>query len=132
MGVLSTTLKEDATSIAATGGTDLLYTSDGVEIPNGVHLAAKSVADYTVRPSITFKTRNPQLVNGVYTKGKRWMTFTQPKVKADGTVAFNVCRIELEVHPESSAAEALDVAYQAAQLLFDSDTADFVATGAID
>jgi hypothetical protein len=132
MGVQSLTLKEDATSIAPVAGTDLTYTPDGVSIPNGIHLAAASVTDFRVRPNITLKTKNPPLnADGTYGKGKRWLNVTVPKILADGTTSFNLVRIEVEVHPESTVAETTDLVYQAAQLLFDADTTQFIQTGSL-
>jgi hypothetical protein len=131
MGAQNVTLKKDATSIAVTGGTDLNFTPDGVSVSNGLHLSASSVVDFRVRPSVTLKTRNP-VFNGVtFSKGKRWLTITFPQILADGTMAYNLRRIEIEDHPELSASEALNQTYQAAQLLFDSDLASFLSTGSL-
>jgi hypothetical protein len=131
MGVQTTTLKKEATSIAVTGGTDLAYTPDGVSIANGVHLAAASVTDFRVRPSITLKTRNPSLVNGEFTKGKRWLTLTMPRILASGAVVYDVGRIDIEVHPETPVANQNDMVFQLAQMLFDSDLSLFISTGSL-
>jgi hypothetical protein len=49
----------------------------------------------------------------------------------DGTYVNNVIRIEREVHPELAAADAVDLNKLAAQLLFDSDTANFWSAGSL-
>jgi len=130
MGVLTTTLLADAT-VSATGGTAQNFTPDGVEIQNGIHLADAGEPDFKLRNQLTLKTRNPQLSNGVYGKGKRWATLNVPMVCADGKVVFNLVRIEVEVHPEMSASDYLDMLKRGSQLLFDSDTTAFWATGSL-
>lgn len=131
MGVQTTTLKEGATGITIVGGSDLAFTPDGVSVPNGVHLAAAAVADFRVRPTITLKTRNPQLNNGTFSKAKRWLSFTLPTILTDLSVVYNVVRIEVEVHPELTAAAAVDIARIGAQLLSDDDLVTFIASGSL-
>jgi hypothetical protein len=50
---------------------------------------------------------------------------------ASGKVVFNVIRIEREVHPEFSAANATDLNKVGAQLLFDTDMDNFWAAGSL-
>jgi len=132
MGATAVTLKKDATGFTVTGGTDLLYTPDGVQVPGGLHLAASYVTSFAVRPNITLRTKNPVLDStGVYSKGKRWINVVIPKTLASGKTVFNLVRIETEIHPESTAAETADLINQAAQTLFDSDLSSFIATGSL-
>lgn len=130
MGVQNTTLLSGAT-VAATGGTAQNFTPDGVFIQNGIHVADAGNASFITRESIAFRTKNPVLVNGVYTKGKRWITLTVPRVLASGQTAFDLVRIEIEIHPETSAADAAIMFGKASQLFFDTDVASFLSTGSL-
>lgn len=130
MGAQNATLLIGAT-ITPTGGTVQTFTPDGVFIQNGVHLADAGDASYITRNSITLRTKNPTLTGGVYSKGKRWATLTVPKVLLDGTTAFNIVRIELEVHPETSAGDSTELLKKGAQLFIDTDLAAFWATGSL-
>ena len=133
MSANSLTLQTDAatTDISVVAGTDVTFTPDGVTVPNGLHLADAGVADFRVRPSITLKTRNPQLRNGVFTKAKRWITITQPRILADLTISYDVVRIEIEQHPESTAAQNDSLVAAACQTLFDADLASFRSSGSL-
>lgn len=130
MGLQNATILTGAT-VSVSGGTVQTFTPDGVFIQNGVHLADAAEASYAIRQSLTLKTRNPQLSGSVYGKGKRWATLTVPKVLADGTISFNVVRIEVEVHPEMSSADQTDMLKKAAQLFVDADFTSFWATGSL-
>jgi len=126
------TLAKNATSAAATGGTSTTFSNDGVSIPNGIHVADLAEADFRIRTHITLKTRNPALQSdGSYSKGKRNITVTVPILLDDGSVSYQVARIELEMHPELTAAEVSNLQLLAAQTLCDSDTANFIAYGSL-
>lgn len=132
MGAQNVVIKQDSTSFAITGGTDQTFTPDGVAIPNGLHLADAATADFRVRPSVTLKTRNPQYNTGTgFTKGKRWASLTCPITLASGETAYNVFRVEVEIHPESTVAQEKDVRMRGAQLLFDADLDSFWTSGSL-
>lgn len=130
MGAQNASLLTGAT-VSATGGTAQTFTPDGVSIANGVHLADAAEANYKLRNSLVLKTRNPSLVNGVYGKAKRWATLTVPMVQEDGSIAFNLVRIEVEVSPEMSSVNQLDMLKRASQLFFDADLTAFWSTGSL-
>lgn len=130
-GIQTMTLKSGAT-LAPTGGTDFVFAPDGISIQNGVHLTVPAVADYSARPVATVKYRAPVLgADGVYTKDKKSVSFSIPRTLASGKVVFDVLRIEREVHPETSAANALDMNVLGAQMLFDSEAATFWSAGSL-
>lgn len=117
---------------SASGGTSKTYANDGKQIAGGVHVADGSVSDMRIRPNATFKTREPKYDNVLkkfISKDKKGIVLVIPKLKADGTVAFNLIRIEREVDAETTAAEALELNTQGAQLLFDAELAAFWASG---
>jgi len=132
MGLKTMSLLAGAT-LAATGGTAVAFADDGQSIQNGCHLIVPADADYQTRRSVTVKYRPPTLnaKTGAYGKDKKSMCYAQPVVLTDGSVVFNTIRIEREVHPSTSAANVLDFTKVGAQMLFDTDTDSFWATGSM-
>jgi len=116
---------------SATGGTSKTYAIDGKQVVGGVHVADASVTDFRVRPNATFRNREPKYNSALkrFSKDKKSVTLVVPKILTDGSVEYNLIRIEREVHPESTAAESLELNVQGAQLLFDSELASFWSTG---
>lgn len=132
MSGLSTMTVKSGATLAPTGGTDLVFAPDGETVQNGIHLVVPAVTDYAVRPQVYAKYRKPTVNSlGVYSKDKKSISYTVPRLIASGAVVFDVIRIEREVHPETSAANALDMNIVAAQMLFDSEAATFWSAGAI-
>jgi hypothetical protein len=123
---------KSGTSIAATGGSDVTFAPDGQTIQNGVHLIVPAISDFRVRPQLTVKYRPPVLnPQGVYNKDKKTLSYTIPKLLDDGTIVFNVVRVEREVHPESTPEEAAALLEAASQFCFDTDVSAFWATGSL-
>jgi hypothetical protein len=116
---------------SVTGGTDVTFTSDGQTIQNGLHLINAADTDYRTRASITAKYRQPSLTNGVYSKDKKSLTLQMPILLESGVTVFNLIRIEREIHPETTAADALEFNIQGAQLLFDTDFTNFWSVGSM-
>jgi hypothetical protein len=132
MGLETMSLLASA-SVAASGGTALAFAKDSVAIQGGIHLIVPSDADYQTRRSVTAKVK-PASINvktGVYTKDKKSMSLTRPKVLTDGSVVFEVFRVEREMHPSSPAADALEMNSLGAQMIIDSDAAGFWANGTL-
>lgn len=132
MGLKTMSLLSGAT-VAASGGSALAFSEDGQSINNGVHLIVPSDTDYATRRQLTAKYRPPSLnaQTGAYGKDKKSISLALPQTLTDGSVVFNTIRIEREVHPELSAANALELCQLGAQLLVDDDVVDFWATGAL-
>jgi hypothetical protein len=132
MGVQNAVVKSGSTAMTPTGGSDLTLTPDGVSVPNGVHISEAAQADFRIRRNATVKNKVPTLLpSGSYSKDKKSITFVAPKILANGETVFNLIRIEREVHPESTAAEALDLCMIGAQLLSDADFATFWSAGSL-
>lgn len=133
MSVENASLQIDAapSAISITAGTDVSFTPDGVTVANGKHLAASSVADFRVRPSITVKTKNPSYNNGTFSKGKREISVTIPKILADGTISYTTFRASVEAHPECSTTETDAILALGCQTLFDADFTDFFRSGSL-
>lgn len=132
MGLKTMSLLATAT-VAASGGTALAFSDDGVSIQNGLHLIVPADADYQTRRQVTVKYRPPAIdaKTGVYSKDKKSICLALPQVLSTGQVVFNTIRIEREVHPSLSAASALELCNLGAQLLVDADVTSFWATGSL-
>jgi len=122
-----------AADIAVSGGTALAFAENGVTIPNGLQLIVPSDSNYQTRRNVTVKYRPPTLNarTGVSGKDKKSVCLAQPIVLADGSVVFNTLRIEREVHPSLSASDATELNKLGAQMLVDSDIANFWAYGSL-
>jgi hypothetical protein len=132
MGLKTMSLLTGAT-VSASGGTALAFLDDGISIQNGLHMVVPSDTDYQTRRQATAKVKQPILdpKTGAYGKDRKTISLTFPMVLPDGKVIFNVIRVEREVHPSFSAANALELNKLGAQLLIDSDCADFWAAGTL-
>jgi len=133
MGAQAGIVKSGASAMTPTGGSDMTFTPDGQTVAGGIHLSNAAQADFRIRENLTLKTKVPTLnpSTGVYSKGKQSCTYVKPKILADGSTVFNLIRIEVEVHPESTAAEALDLRMMGAQFLSDADYNAFWSTGSL-
>jgi len=131
MGVKNASILTGAT-LSATGGTAMVFADDGVTVPNGVHISVPATADYRVRENATFRFRPPTLYpDGTYSRDKKTVTLVVPMILASGKVVNNVFRIEREVHPEYSAANAVNFNKLASQLLSDTDFDNFWSAGSL-
>lgn len=133
MGLKNISLLALATSNVPTGGTPLVFADDGITIQNGLHLIVPADADYQTRRQVTAKYRPPTLdpKTGVYGKDKKSLCLVQPILLPNGSVSFQTLRIEREVHPSLSMAQAAELCSLGAQLLTDNDVQSFWATGSL-
>lgn len=126
MPISGMVLKDGASAMTPTGGSDMTFQEDGVSVVNGKHVANAAQTDFRIRENLTVKIRKATYQGGVFTsKDKKTVSYVEPKILADGSIAYNVIRLEREVHPETTAAEALNLNMMGAQLLSDSDIASF-------
>lgn len=130
---MSKTLKDGGTSTTA-GGTDQIMEQSGETVANGVVLVESAVADYFTRPKLYMVNRMPsQGSDGIWSKQKGSVRYVVPKVLADGvTTVFNLVRFEIEIHPESTAAELADLREKGAQIGIDAEFDDFFSVGSLD
>lgn len=131
MAIIGSTVKVGATSVSPTGGSDATFSLTGLAVSSGINVAIQTDSDFRTRRNASFKSRVPQVQNGVFSKGKNEVVYVHPLVLASGLVVFNTIRLQVEVHPELAAASAKDLRLVGAQLLTDSDFEDFWVTGAI-
>lgn len=132
MGLRNMSLAEAAT-VATTGGTPLTFTDNGVSIQNGLQVVVPTDTDYATRRQATFKVRPAALdpKTGAYGKDKKSVSFAIPIVFSDGRVIYNTIRIEREISPQLSSENATELLKIGAQLLTDTDTAAFWASGSL-
>lgn len=132
MSLTSSIIKDGASAITPTGGVDMTFTPDGQTVPNGIHLANAAQTDFRIRENMSVRVKQPTMnAQGVYSKDKKSIVYVEPKILASGLTVFNLIRIEREVHPESTAAEALNLNMMGAQILGDSDFATFWSAGSL-
>lgn len=125
-------LKDGASALTVTGGSDMTFTDDGVTVANGLHVSNAANTDFRVRENMTIRTKNPTINSaGVYSKDKKTVTYVEPKIIASGATVFNLIRVEREVHPETTAAEALNLNMMGGQILSDADFTAFWAAGSL-
>jgi len=118
------------TTVSATGGTAQTFGSNGKEVNSGIQLIDTAVTDFRTRPTLTAKTADPvQLPDGSLTKDKRVITYAEPFVDTKGVIQYDYIRIERRVHPESSAAKAVELLKKGAQFCFDTDFTSYWSTG---
>lgn len=130
MALSSCVIKLGSTAITMTGGTDNTFTPDGDIVSGGIHVAAAGQTSFITRDHILFKNRNARLQgDGTYTKSNRESVFVSPIVLASGKTAFNRGKLVLEIHPESTAAEILDICMVMAQVAAGASTIEFQKTG---
>jgi len=132
MTIQSCAIKTGATSLTVVGGSAITFTPDGVTITGGIHTSDAAQTDFRIRKNMTVKNRQPSLgSDGVYSKDKKSITIVCPKLLASGKTAFNLIRIEREVHPESTAAEMLELNMLAGQGVSDSNFNNFWTAGSL-
>jgi hypothetical protein len=123
-------VKKDATSLSVTGGTDQTFSPDGVQVSGGIHLADMAEADIRIRRQLTIKNKASALnADGTWSKDRRSITLVSPITLTSGKTSFPLIRIEVESHPENTAAARLDLALMGAQFLSDADFASYLAGG---
>lgn len=132
MALNNSVIKAAATSLSVTGGTDVTFKVNGQTVANGIQLHNEGQADFRIRENLTAKNRPPVAgKDGAYTKGKQQVTLVMPKLLASGAITYNLFRGELEVHPETTAAEKLDLKLRGAQIMSDADFDGFWAFGSL-
>lgn len=132
MSIMNLIVKSGAT-LAPTGGTDLTFAPDGQNVQNGVSIIVPGDPLYATRRRAAFKYVAPPLnpSTGTYKRDYKSISYTLPLVLADGRTVMNTIRAIREVHPELPASNCLDLNVVMAQMLFDSDTTNFWAYGAL-
>lgn len=119
------------TTLSATGGTTVNFAPSGKTVENGVEIIDTGATDFRTRTSIQCRSKMPTYNPALkaYAKGRNFVTFVMPILLADGTPAFPTIRVEVDYHPEQTAAHRLDMRKMAAQILFNASFTQFFETG---
>lgn len=127
-------LADAATSCSVTGGTAQVFNADGLEVKNGLHLSATAVADFRVRPHLTFRNIHPKrLSNNRFSNGVRTIIVTDPYLDSTtGEVHYVTTTIEQKYSPVVPAATIASNRLKAAQALFVAGTSDFNTAGSLE
>lgn len=132
MSINGITFKKGATGITVSDGTDTVWTDDGLDVKNGIHIVDSSSTDFITRPHGTFKNRPAQLQpDGTWSKGKRDFNITMPIVLASGATSFPVFRGAMEFHPEMTAAQILELRMLACQAIMDAELDAYFTYGSV-
>lgn len=132
MGVQNATLAVGATSMSVTGGTTKTFSPTGDDVKGGIRIQDTSATDFRIKKTITLRNRSEALqAGGTYSKFIRKCEICVPKVLADGSVVKQWVRIEIEAHPESTAAEITDLSLLGGQAVTQSSFANFFLYGSL-
>lgn len=134
MGVKTITLTDAPSAVLSiTGGTSISTITNGVMVTNGVFTVVPTDAE-TVRRQIIWKNRPASFdpKTGTYGKDKKSCQIVQPLVLASGQTVFCTLRIEREIHPEVSSADAWNLLKLGAQVMHDTEAVNFWSYGSLD
>lgn len=122
-------LKKDG-ALSVTGGTDVTFIENGVQVPNGNHVVDAAVTDPRLQPSLTVTNRASTYdkVSGEFSKDKKTVLVKLPGLTASGKLVLNLIRIEREVHPEFVITGPTLLSY-GGQACSDADLAAFWTAG---
>lgn len=126
---MSITLLDGGTSSTA-GGANQEFDRSSTPVNNGYEYTDVAEADFFARQKVILVSRMPQVQSdGSWSKQKTSCRFVSPITLADGTISYNVTRVEIELHPESTAANLTEHREYAAQLALDSELDDLYVAG---
>lgn len=130
MALSNATLTTGAT-ITVSSGSTLTFTPTSQQTLDGIELINIEETDSRLKKTIVCRSKSPTYNSATnqYTKGKNFVVLKTPKILADLSTVFPTARIELDYHPEQTAAERLDVRKLLAQTLIDADFDNFWTTG---
>lgn len=126
------TFMKGANGITVTAGEAAVFTDDGLEVKNGIHVVDSTNSNFITRAHGTFKNKPAQLQSdGSFSKGKRDFNITTPILLASGAVSFPVFRGNMELHPEMTAAQILELKMLACQAIMSSELNDYFTFGSV-
>lgn len=126
---MSITLLDGGTTSTA-GGSSQSFDRTSLPVNNGYEFADITETDFFVRQKVIATSRMPSLqTDGSYSKQKTSLRFVQPIALADGTYAYNVARVEIEAHPESSVANLTELREFAGQIAIQAGLDDLYSAG---
>lgn len=128
---MSITLTDGGTTTTA-GGAAQTFDRSNTKVNNGYEYVDTSEADFFARQKMVIVARQPTLQSdGTYSKAKASERFIMPITRADGTIAYNVARHEIEYDPESTAAQVAELREMSAQMAVGSQFDDIHVAGTL-
>jgi hypothetical protein len=125
------TIKEGATTVAASGGTDVTISTLGIQSNTNTCIFSTDLVN-TVRrllkASVSLSNANPSSPGG-RTLQRNTMRLEFPKTLADGSVSVDYFEVRSGIHPESTSAEVESRLEQTAQMLLPAKTLTFWFSG---
>jgi hypothetical protein len=120
----------DGGTTATTGGSAQSFSRTATAVTNGYEYADVSEADFLARQKVILKARMPSLQStGEWSKQKLHASFVFPFTLADGSVSFSVARVEVEYHPEATAAHVAELREMVGQLAIMAGLDDLYQAG---
>lgn len=114
------------------GGTATPFIPSAQAVTNGIMVVASGDTNPATRRNMTFKSRAANLdpSTGKFSgKEKRQIVICIPEVLSDGSISFDLVRIEIEAHPQSTAGKLASLRGHAISVLADTDIDNFVNFG---
>jgi hypothetical protein len=128
---MSIALTDGGTTTTA-GGAAQTFDRTSTPVNNGYEYADVSEADHLARQKVVITARNPSLQSdGSWSKHKAKSQFVLPITLADGTISYNLARVEIEYHPEASSANVDELREMGAQMLISSAFDDIYVAGTL-
>lgn len=121
-------------TFAPTGGVATAFTPDGTTVPSGIRLIVATDTTAATRRNATLKTRTAVIdpKTGKFSgKDKRSCTICIPEVLPDGSISFDLARIEFEIHPQSVPTKLAALKSAAACTVTDADFDNFWSVGSL-
>lgn len=120
----------DGGSTATTGGTGQTFDRTSIPVNNGYEYADVDETNHLVRQKVILKARNPTLQSDdTWSKHKASGQFIMPITLASGKISYNLVRVEVEYHPESSAANVAELREMGGQIAVSSAFNDLFTAG---
>jgi hypothetical protein len=128
---LAGTIKEGATTVSASGGTDVTLSTLGIQGGSNTLIFSTDTANTTRRLATASVSLSGTNINspGGRTLQRNKIRIEFPKVLASGDVSVDFIEISAGTHPESTSAEVETRMEQAAQLLLPAKTLSFFFSG---
>jgi len=121
-----------APTISVTGGTTMTFAPDGTNVNRGICVSNVSATDIRERQQCVFKNQNGTIQSdGSWSKDRRSVKVVEPGLTSDGKQDFPFIEISLCINPLWGAEKIASLKEKAAQLIVDSDTANFWLTGSM-
>lgn len=120
----------DGGTTSTAGGSAQAFDRSSTSVNNGYEYTDVAETDFFARQKVIVTSRMPSLQSdGTWSKQKTSARFVQPITLADGSIAYGVARVEIEFHPEATAANVSELREMAGQLAIQAGLDDLYTAG---